>query len=69
MFVSQNLLWMDFSATRMFAEGHCLVRRRERDMEVGVGCHWLDLNAEDTGFSKYQLGIPECELQFCFSRH
>lgn len=29
MFVSSNLLWMDFSATRMFTEGYRLVRWKE----------------------------------------
>lgn len=67
MFVSHNMLWMDFSAAGMFTEGYCLVRWRE----WGHRCEKTELvrglNVEEVAWKvKYQLRKPECELQFCF---
>ena len=77
MFVSHNLLWMDFSATGMFTEGYCLVRWREgwhRDVEKTelAGFFFLNVEGQRVGVGwgvKYQLG--ECRnvtYNFAFSR-
>lgn len=70
MFVSSNLLWMDFSATRMFTEGYRLVRWKEWGQKrEKTELVWFKCRVDEVGEVwevTYQLGMPECELQFCF---